>query len=324
VVDLMARMSVAAQRPLNWNVLPVRADNFQEVEGKLAASDYARERGGKVIALSNPSPSRLGALNFDGGFVLDMINGWDAFFRLPREGRLRRLQDPAERAALEKVAGTTEQHNLVNWSGYEITETFGPDTKRYGGRFVGDIAAEEGKSEFDALIDIVVADGLKTRIGRPFKVLTSADWEQRAKRYGDPRVVVGGSDAGAHLDFVGNFNYTTCLLAAMVREHGLLTTEEAVHLLTQAQAQLYGLKDRGILTEGAIADVVVFDEATVGSDQLSTRADLPAGAERLYAGASGIEHVLVNGRPIVKGREFTGERPGSVLRSGRDTVTPSL
>jgi N-acyl-D-aspartate/D-glutamate deacylase len=324
VIDLMARMSVAAQRPLNWNALPVRADNIAETESKLSASDYARERGGKVIALSVPSSSR-GLLNFDSGFVLDMVNGWDSFFRLSREERLRRLSDPAERARLEEIAAPSDAlPNLVNWSSYEIAETFSPDAKRYEGRLVGDIASEEGKTPFDALLDIVVTDDLKTRIVRKYTLLTAADWEQRAKRYTDPRVLVGASDAGAHLDMIGTFNYTTRLIAALVREHGFLSAEDAVHLLTQAPAELYGLKDRGVLAEGAMADVVVFDESTIGSHELATRADLPTGAERLYAGATGIEHVLVSGEPIVEGSEFTGARPGVVLRSGRDTNTPSL
>jgi N-acyl-D-aspartate/D-glutamate deacylase len=123
---------------------------------------------------------------------------------------------------------------------------------------------------------------------------------------------------------IGNFSYTTYLIATTVRDHGLLTLEEAVHLLTQVPAHLYGLKGRGVLAEGAAADVVVFDEATVGSSALVTRGDLPAGAERLYAEATGVAHVLVNGEPIVEGRSFTDARPGAVLRSGRDTVTPSL
>jgi N-acyl-D-aspartate/D-glutamate deacylase len=97
--------------------------------------------------------------------------------------------------------------------------------------------------------------------------------------------------------------------------------EEAVHLLTDVQARLYGIRDRGRLAEGGHADVVVFDEDRVGPGPVHTRHDLPAGAGRLYAEAEGIEHVLVNGTEIVRGGELTGERPGALLRSGRDTET---
>ena len=114
------------------------------------------------------------------------------------------------------------------------------------------------------------------------------------------------------------------LLAQGVREQQLFTTEEAVELLTRAPAQLYGLTGRGTLNEGAIADIVVFDEATVGSDPLATTWDLPAGAQRLCAGATGIPHVIVGGQEIVRDGEITNVLSGQVLRSGRDTSTSSL
>jgi N-acyl-D-aspartate/D-glutamate deacylase len=95
--------------------------------------------------------------------------------------------------------------------------------------------------------------------------------------------------------------------------------EEAVRLLTDVPAKLYGLEGRGRLAEGAIADVVVFDPATVASGPVYTRHDLPGGAGRLYADAIGVEHVVVNGTEIVRGGKHTGALPGTILRSGRDT-----
>jgi N-acyl-D-aspartate/D-glutamate deacylase len=109
-----------------------------------------------------------------------------------------------------------------------------------------------------------------------------------------------------------------------VRGHGLLSFEEAIHLLTDVQGRLYGLKDRGRVTEGWYADLVVLDPTTVGSGDVAMRFDLPGGAGRLYAGADGIDHVLVNGRRIVANGILSDERSGTLLRSGRDTVTAPL
>jgi N-acyl-D-aspartate/D-glutamate deacylase len=133
--------------------------------------------------------------------------------------------------------------------------------------------------------------------------------------------VIGASDAGAHLDMIDTFTCSTSLLARGVREKGLLTLEEAVHQLSDVPARLYGIRERGRLAPGWRADVVVFDEAAVGPGPIHTRFDLPAGAGRLYADAEGIAHVLVNGVEIVRGKQETGARPGTVLRSGRDTET---
>jgi N-acyl-D-aspartate/D-glutamate deacylase len=100
--------------------------------------------------------------------------------------------------------------------------------------------------------------------------------------------------------------------------------EEAVNMLTDVPARLYGLVGRGRLEVGAHADVVVIDENSVGSEPITTRFDLPGGAPRLYAAAYGIDHVLVNGIEISRRGEFTGARPGAILRSGTDTVTAEM
>jgi N-acyl-D-aspartate/D-glutamate deacylase len=136
--------------------------------------------------------------------------------------------------------------------------------------------------------------------------------------------VIGASDAGAHLDLLASFNYATVLLGTAVRERQLLPLEEAIHMITDVPAQLYGLVERGRLEEGWHADVVVFDPARVRSDEVAMRFDLPGGAGRLYAGAQGIDHVLVNGSPIVSDGALTAERNGTVLRSGTDTRNPSM
>jgi N-acyl-D-aspartate/D-glutamate deacylase len=84
---------------------------------------------------------------------------------------------------------------------------------------------------------------------------------------------------------------------------------------------LFGLKDRGVLRDGAIADVVVFDPETVGSEPVRLVHDLPGDSARLTAGSIGVEHVLVNGTAIMADSKPTGATPGTVLKSGRDTVT---
>jgi N-acyl-D-aspartate/D-glutamate deacylase len=89
-------------------------------------------------------------------------------------------------------------------------------------------------------------------------------------------------------------------------------------------AELYGLRDRGTLRPGAWADIVVFDPDTIAPQEIVTRFDLPGGGGRLYAEADGVDRVIVNGTTVVLHGALTGEMPGRVLRSGRDTTTPPL
>ena len=136
--------------------------------------------------------------------------------------------------------------------------------------------------------------------------------------------VVGGSDAGAHLDMMCGATYSSFLVGEAVRDRGLLSIEEAVHQLTDVPARLYGVHDRGRLAPGWIADITVFDPETVGPRAERTRDDLPGGASRLTAEADGFSHVFVNGVEILQSGAFTGATPGELLRSGlhTDTVIP--
>ena len=320
----MIRMTVAAQRPLNWNIMSVTAKNLAGWLDKLAVSDLARERGGKIVGLVIPN-SPAARFTFRSGFVLDALPGWREPMALPPEAKLAMLRDPEQRRRLAELAAQPNpMGHMANWGAKVIVEAFAPNNKRYEGRQVSDIAAELGKEPFDALLDIVCSDDLLTSFtNTPFEP-TEEDWQARAQVWRDPRAVVGASDAGAHLDMLDTFNYSTVLLEHGVRRHQVLTLEEGVRLLTSVPAELYGLADRGRLAPGAIGDVVVFDEATIASRPTESRADLPAGAVRLYAEADGIDRVLVAGQEIVAEGRFTGALPGRVLRSGKDTRTPSL
>ena len=138
----------------------------------------------------------------------------------------------------------------------------------------------------------------------------------------DPRAMIGGSDAGAHLDRMCGAPYTTRFLGDCLRGRQLVSLERAVQLITSAPAELFGLRDRGVLREGAIADIVVFDPDTRRRPTTPRWSrDLPGDSARLTAGSQGIVRVLVNGVAVVEDGAATGATPGAVLRSGRDTET---
>lgn len=324
-VDLMASLSLLAGRPVNWNVLGVSAANPDRVAHQLAASDAAAERGATVVALTLPHSMQV-RLSFETGAILDGLPGWREVLSKPKPERLAALSDPAVRRRLDEGAQSEAAgilRHLAAWKRLVIDETFSPANASFEGKTVGEIAAAKGQDPFDTLLDIVVADELRTGLRPPIPEV-EADWEARAKVWTDPRAVVGGSDAGAHLDVMCGAVYTTALLGEGVRRRSLLSWEEAVRLLTDVPARLYGLRHRGRLAEGWWADIVAFDPDRVAHGPERTRDDLPGGASRLYAGATGIEHVLVNGTPVVLHDALIGDLPGQVLRSGRDTDTVAV
>jgi len=326
-IDLMARVSLAGSRPVNWNVLGVSAMNPTGHESQLRASDVAAERGARVVALTLPHTPKI-RLSFLSGFVFDGLPGWRPVMALPPVERMRALADPETRRRLSEGASSEEAgilRGLANWGRLQLVETFAPQNAPFEGRRVADIVeAQGGGDPFDVLLDVVLADELRTGLSPGGMETTAEDWKLRAQVWRDPRTVVGGSDAGAHVDMMCGAIYSTALLAHGVREHEVVTLEEAVHQLSDVPARLYGLRDRGRISEGWAADLVLFDPARVGYRQERTRNDLPGGAARLYAEADGVEAVFVNGTRIVAGGDFTGDTPGTLLASGRDTETAPL
>jgi N-acyl-D-aspartate/D-glutamate deacylase len=324
-IELMTDMSVAAQRPLNWNVMTVSAMNLAECQAKLGAGDYARSKGGKVVALTVPMSFGV-RLSFRSGFVLDAMPEWERVMLLPADEKLAIFKDPAGRARLNELAQspTNPLKALANWGNKVIFDVVAPENQQYRGMLVQDIADDQGRDPWDVLCDIAVADELHTSFGSVPMPESDDDWKARIQVWRDHRAVIGASDAGAHLDLLASFNYATELLGKAVRQRQLLSLEEGIHLITDVQARLYGLDGRGRLETGGYADVVVLDPTTVGSHEVGMRFDLPGGAGRLYAEADGIEHVLVNGTAIVQDSKLTSERQGTLLRAGTDSSTPTL
>ena len=333
MAELMVDFSLAGNRSVNWNVLAVtgHAGSADFAEHALAVSDLARSRGGEVIALTVPSSPEQ-HLTFRSGVSLDSMPGlWGEIFKVPLEERIARFRDPAIRARLEADAASVIGKDRIRevaatLGGYKVVATIVAANKCYEGRRVGDIAAEEGKRPIDVLLDIAGADGLDTIFSIDYGGHDLASYELRGRLWHDDRTLIGASDAGAHLDMIDTFAFSTTVLQKGVREHKVISLEQAVHQMTQRAAAYFGLVDRGTIAEGQFADLVIFDPATVGRGPTYFRHDLPGAddAFRLYAEAEGIGHVFVNGVEIVRDGEHTGKMPGTVLRSGKDTRTSPL
>ena len=322
-IDLLAKMSAAANRPMNWNVLTVDSREPDRVPRQLQAAVRAKELGGRVVALTMPIqvPMNMSFLNFCG---LWLMPNWKDVMAGSVAERIQRLKDPDTRIkllewSLSKEAGVFRR--LADWADYIIGDTFAAENAGLSGRSVRDIAAERATSAFGTLLDIVIADELRTVLWPTPQDNDAESWRMRAELWLDERAMIGGSDAGAHLDRMCGAPYPTKFLHDCLHGHKLISMETAVKLMTSDPAALFGLKDRGVLRIGAIADVVVFDPAIVGSQEPRLVTDLPGNSARLTADSVGMNHVFVNGVAILRDGVATGATPGTVLKSGRDTET---
>jgi N-acyl-D-aspartate/D-glutamate deacylase len=306
-LDVMTRMALAAAAPLNWNILiPV---NHEWVENHMRASDYAAARGATVVALSYPDiqTTRMSFLSSQFGLA---IPGWAPIIGLPPEEKLAALGDPATRSLLHRQAETGSRVRLADMI---IDVTYSPRNAARRGRTLGELAAETGQDALDVLLDTVIADDLRTLLMPRPRATDDEAWEARIATWRDPRVIMGASDGGAHVNTLSTYDYTVRFLARQ-RELGVLSLAEAVRKLTDVPARLYGIPDRGRVATGCWADLVVFDPRTIGPGGVEWRNDLPAGAGRLYSQPDGIAHVIVNGTTVVEDGRLSGLQPGQLWR----------
>ncbi|MEU6537980.1 D-aminoacylase [Streptomyces sp. NPDC047000] len=324
-IDLLVEMSAAAGRPLNWNVLTVDAQVPERVPRQLTASERARKAGGRVVALTMPilTPMNMSLGTF---CALNLIPGWGEILGLPVPERISRLRDPAVRAEMLRRARSKEAgvfRRLATFDRYVIGDTYSAANTGLTGRVVGDIAAERGQDPFHCLVEICAADDLRTVLWPMPTDNDPASWALRAETWQHDDVLLGGSDAGAHLDRMCGAPYTTRFLGDCLRGRRLVGLEQAVKMLTDDPARLFGLRERGRVQEGWHADLVLFDPERIDAGKATLLHDLPGDSPRLDSKALGVRAVWVNGVAAIRDDTVTGAVPGRVLRSGRDTATVS-
>jgi N-acyl-D-aspartate/D-glutamate deacylase len=322
-IELMAEMSLAGRRPLNWNVLTIDSKEPERYRDQVAACERAFQRGGKAIALTMPILVEMN-MSFLNYCALFMLPDWKDVMSLPVPERIRKLKDPEVRKWMNERAHSPDAGvfaRLTSWGRYMIGDTYSAANEGLKGQRISDIAELANRGTFDTLLDIVINDDLRTVLWPLPSDNDLKSWQMRAEAWDHPLVMIGGSDAGAHLDRMCGAPYPTTFLADSLRGRQLVSMERCIQLMTQMPAALFGLRDRGVLREGAYADVFVFDPETVGTGDVRLLDDLPGGTSRLYAEAIGVPWVFVNGTAIVADGKATDARPGTVLHSGRDTYT---
>jgi N-acyl-D-aspartate/D-glutamate deacylase len=187
------------------------------------------------------------------------------------------------------------------------------DHEALQGKSIEEIARLLGKSAIDAMLDLSLDEELETVFEDS---ITQGDEKAVAAIFRSPYVMLGQSDAGAHVASANpGFGFGTFLLSYWVRQRGIMPMEEAIRKLTFMPASIFGIHDRGLLRPGMAADVFVFDPAAIDLEKPEQVNDLPEGAPRYIQHARGIRYTIVNGSVLMQDGSHTGAYPGKVLRS---------
>jgi N-acyl-D-amino-acid deacylase len=218
-----------------------------------------------------------------------------------------RLADRSARQRMraEFAARGASYASAAGWADVRLGAFRHPDNLRWESRSVADVMAETGHDALDVICDLLLSEDLGVA------QVTSGPWSESLPLFVAHPVGMVGTDS----TFLGEkpsprtYGSFPRILGQFVRDEALLSLEEAVRKMTSAPAARLGLRDRGVVRDGFVADLVVFDPATVHS---TATYDAP----RSYP--VGIDEVIVAGVPVVAGGEHTGATPGRALRRGLD------
>jgi N-acyl-D-aspartate/D-glutamate deacylase len=247
-------------------------------------------------------------------FIFANLPCWKPAFQRPVEEQKNFYRDASFREAFRKEMEAPKVFS-GKWERAIVHEVGDPAMRSLVGRSVAEIARERGKAGIDTFLDLAIEDDLRLQYTYE---LFNANEDRIPELITDPRVMVGLSDGGAHVDMLCDAGYCTYLLGTWVRDRSVMTLEHAVKRLTSEPAAFYGLTQRGTVKKGLAADFAIFDLNTVGSKKRGEmRNDLPGGGKRLVMPAQGVQYTVVNGAVLYEGGKHTGALPGHVLRSGQ-------
>ncbi|MBW8826024.1 MAG: amidohydrolase family protein [Acidobacteria bacterium] len=310
-------LAVASGVPMTFGLTSFGDPNrYREL---LALLDTTAADGGRMFGQSTGRESSA-LFSFKTHLPFDrLLPEWKELRRRPLEEQDRLLRTPAVRARLIDAAA-----NATYSLGGGPARPPDYDAIRVlrdmvlPNETLAEVAAARGVHPAEAMIDL----GLETNFDQFFMQISgNANPAEVQQILEHPRTVMTFSDSGAHVSQLINSSLQTHLLALWVRERQVFTIEEGVRMITNTPATAWGLGDRGLVREGLVADLNVFDPAAIAPELPTVVHDLPGGGMRLTQRSSGILATIVGGEVVVREGEHTGRLPGQLLRRNRLAAT---
>jgi N-acyl-D-aspartate/D-glutamate deacylase len=274
----------------------------------LAALEAEHARGARVFGQVMPRCFDLNMRLSETSMLLYALPGWKKIMDMPAQARLREFR--ARRATLVE-----EMKNAAGMSGalpFLVVGAVKSDAnKAYQGRSLVEIAQTEGKELGDVILDLALADSLDTEF--QLKNVLNADKAGVARLIEHPLCHFGASDAGAHITQFCGTGDTTHLLEHYVRDAASISLERAVYRMTGELAAAWGIRDRGTLTPGLAADLVLFDLGKLRCAPEEFVDDFPGEARRYVRRAEGYRAVVVNGAVVFENGAYTDARAGCIV-----------
>ncbi len=307
----MQRLAVQTGVPFTFGVLATNRDG-SDWQGQLGMIDATAKAGGNMWAQSHAREFAV-LLSWKTRLPFDNLPEWREVRALPLEEQAKAFRDPALRAKLVAAAHHGDYGRAIgaearkpDYRWIRILDNPVPPNPT-----VAERAAEQNIDPVELMIDLALESNFEQFF---VQAIANRDPEHLLTIMKHPRSLVTFSDSGAHVSQIMDSSLQTHLLAYWVRERQAFRLEEAIRNLTLAPATAWNFADRGLVREGFVADLNVFDPQTIAPSLPTVAHDLPAGAKRLVQKSVGIRSTIVGGEELLRDGEHTGALPGVLLR----------
>jgi N-acyl-D-aspartate/D-glutamate deacylase len=266
-----------------------------------------RETNGRLCAETQVRPLDM-KFRLAGGWIgAFYMPHWAPLIVAPLERRKAQFKDPSLRPALR--ADVNPYAGVVGR--IRISQTRSAANGPFVGRTLDEIASAQGKHIADVLVDISLQDDLETVFD--WAGVFHADDAAVCALLQHRHIMLGGSDAGAHVEQFSGAGDGLYLLSRLVRDLNLISMGKAVSLLTGDIATRLGIKGRGFLRPGYFADLVVADLGELSRGDEFLAHDLPNGGARYLRHSKGVAFTFVNGQMIWNGSANVTQRTGRLI-----------
>ena len=309
-IPFMEEMSRISGRPSFYAPLFHFSHQPDRAIGIVKAASAARARGVPVYAQGSCQPLSL-SFTLDRAYILKAMAPWPA---TEDHDALRAIfTDPAFRDAFRATLDKPDRQHIFKgrWDWVSVTVTSLDKNKALEDRSIATIAKERGMDPLDCFLALGLEEDFQTKF--TFFML-NMDEDGVAELLVNDGTLISLSDAGAHNALLCDAGYAMYFLGHWVRERGLFDLPTAIRKLTSDPADAYGILERGRLTPGAWADMMLFDPDTITITKMERFFDLPAGGERLLRRAPGLHGTWVNGVRVFDGVDYLSvPAPGHIL-----------
>ena len=316
-LDQLAEISLKYSIPTTFSPLFVNADNMDAVNRVMRRVDEQFARGARVWPQVQTRPIDISFCFAVPSLLFIRLPTWYKIMRFGTpEQIIASLRDPESRAKL--IAEASSMNAL--WPNLILRQVKTQANQKYVGKKVAEIAAVRDVSPIEVMMDLSIEEELDAHF------LAGNMGHNSDKDVGGllqhPRVHIGASDGGAHILSFSTYGDTGYLFAHFVRELNAMSLESAVKKITSDTASIWGIPERGLLQQGYVADIVVFDPLTIDRGEEKYVQDVPGDGSRYVRDALGVDTVIVSGGVAWTAADGYQETRGEVLPGVTEDAKP--